>query len=82
MAIKITIKSNGEIISEDTTDHTPVDVAMWYDRRLRMWTLYPVDAEGNQLREASYAPRKDLAKIIKKDIEEEIASGNRDGWYY
>ena len=82
MAIKLIIKENGKLIGEDSTDHTPVDVAMWYDRRLRMWTLYPVDAEGNQLRQASYAPRKDLALICKKDIEAEIASGNREGWYY
>ena len=76
--IKIRI-IEGEMPEED---HTPVGVSMWYDRRLRMWTLYPVDAVGNQLRQASYAPRKDLALILKKDIEEEIASGNRDGWYY
>ena len=63
-------------------DHTPVDVAMWYDRRLRSWTLYPVDALGTQLAQARYAPRKDLALILKKDIEKEIESGKRDGWYY
>ena len=78
----ITIKINGERIMESNDDHTPVDVAMWYDRRLRMWTLYPVDAEGNQLRQASYAPRKDKAKILKKDILAEIESGDRTGYYY
>ena len=78
----ITIKIKNGQITESAEDHTPVDVAMWYDRRLRMWTLYPVDAEGNQLRQASYAPRKDLAEILKKDIWEEIESGERTGWYY
>jgi len=78
----ITIKIiNSEIVKKNE-DHTPVDVAMWYDRRLMMWTLYPVDAEGNQLRQASYAPRKDLAQMLKKDIWEEIESGDRTGWYY
>lgn len=76
------IKVNGKPIPEEYETREAVGVAMWYDRRLRMWTLYPVDAEGTQLRQASYAPRKDLALILKKDIEEEIASGNRAGWYY
>ncbi len=76
------IKLNGKPIEETNEDHTPVDVAMWYDWRLRMWTLYPVDAEGNQLRQAQYAPRKDLALILKKDIWNGIESGDRTGFYY
>ena len=77
------IKVNGVTIEDGCTeDHTPVDVAMWYDRRLRMWTLYPVDAYGNQLRQASYAPRKDLAQMLKEDIWEEIRTGNTENYYY
>ena len=82
MADMITIKVKNGQIEETNEDHTPVDVAMWYDRRLRMWTLYPVDAAGNQLRQASYAPRKDLAQILRKDIFAEIESGDRTGYYY
>ena len=76
------IKVNGKPIEEITVDHSPVGVDMWYDRHLRMWTLYPVDAEGNQLRYAYYACGKDRALMLKKDIEQEIESGNREGWYY
>lgn len=76
------IKINGKPIEETNEDHTPVDVAMWYDRRLRMWTLYPVDAAGNQLRQAQYAQRKDLAQILKNEIWQEIESGDRTGFYY
>lgn len=78
----LTIKVNGERVAENNEDHTPVDVAMWYNRRLRMWTLYPVDAAGNQLRQAQYAPRKDMAQILKKDILGEIEAGDRTGYYY
>ena len=76
--IKIRI-IEGEMPEED---HTPVGVEMWYDRHLRLWCLYPVDALGTQLAQARYATRKDWALIIKKDIEDEIKSGRRDGWYY
>ena len=77
----ITIRIKGAEI-ENCEDHTPVGVEMWYDRHVRSWCLYPVDALGTQLAQARYAFRKDTALILKKDIEEEIASGNRDGWYY
>ena len=76
------IKVNGKPIPDEHETREPVAVAMWYDRRLRMWTLYPVDAEGVQLQAARYAPRKDLARILKKDIEAEIESGDRAGYYY
>ena len=67
---------------ESFEDHAPVGVAMWYDRHVRSWCLYPVDALGTQLAQARYAYRKDTALLLKKDIENEIESGNRDGWYY
>ena len=67
---------------EHVEDHAPVGVSMWYDRHYRHWVLYPIDTEGNQLREASYAFGKAEALNVKKDIEEEISSGNRNGWYY
>lgn len=63
-------------------DHTPTGVAMWYDRHFRHWVIYPVDAQGTQLTEARYGFSKAEAKQIKTDFEAEIASGNRDGWYY
>ena len=69
----------GEMPEED---HTPVGVSMWYDKHFRHWVLYPVDAKGTQLKEAAYGFGKKEALRIKKDLEAEIASGNRDGWYY
>jgi hypothetical protein len=45
---------------------------MWWDRALRLWTLQLMDAEGNQIVSAQYAPRKAEALRLKAIMEEEI----------
>ena len=50
-------------------DAIPVAVEMWYDRSRRHWVVYPVDADGNQLKEAEYGFGKAEAMEIKKDLE-------------
>ena len=62
-------------------DHTPVGVECWYDPHFRHWVVYPVDAEGNQLDEARYGFGKREANQIKKDIERQIANGERFNYY-
>ncbi len=53
----------------DPVEYTPVAVRMWYDRHLRLWTLYPVDKDGNQTQDAQYAPNREDAEKIKMDME-------------
>lgn len=48
-----------------------VAVEMWYDRHYRHWVIYPVDADGNQMREAIYGFGKPEAVRIRKEIEAE-----------
>ena len=48
-----------------------VRIEMWYDRSRKEWVLYPVDAEGNQMAEASYGFGKKDAMRIKADLESE-----------
>jgi hypothetical protein len=49
-----------------------VDVKCWYDRHRRNWVIYPVDAEGNQLKEASYGFCKKEAMEIRNEMLKEI----------
>lgn len=44
-------------------------IECWYDPHYRHWVLYPVDAEGNQLCEATYAFGKADAKAEKAAME-------------
>lgn len=53
-------------------DRKAVDVECWYDRHYRHWVIYPVDAEGNQLEEASYGFGKKEAMEIKSDMLKKI----------
>ena len=53
-----------EIIERECTG-----IECWYDPHIRLWTLYPVDAEGNQLSEATYAYGKADAKATKQAME-------------
>ena len=46
-------------------------IEMWYDRHRREWVLYPVDAEGTQIAEATYGFGKAEALRIKAELEEE-----------
>jgi len=62
-------------------DHTPVGVDCWYDPHYRHWVIYPVDAEGNQLEEARYGFGKKEAQQIKKEIQNQIANGERFSYY-
>lgn len=42
----------------------PNDVEMFYDRHLRLWTLYMKDEEGNQISNTEYAPTREEALYI------------------
>ena len=46
-------------------------IEMWYDRHQKLWTLYPVTAEGFQIAGAEYGYGKKEALRIKKELEEE-----------
>lgn len=56
----------------EETEAQAVAVEMWYDRHIRLWTIYPVDAEGNQLDGARYGYGKKEAERIRREIEEEL----------
>lgn len=49
-----------------------VSVECWYDPHYRHWVLYPVDAEGNQLDEATYDFGKTNALRTKAQMETEL----------
>lgn len=67
----MTIKINGiEYIPQDE-EPKAARIEMWYDRHRRNWVLYPVDAEGTQIAEASYGFGKQEALRIKAELEEE-----------
>ena len=55
---------------EDTKERTAVAIEKWYDRHQRLWVLYPVDAEGNQLEQATYCYGKSEANAIQKELED------------
>lgn len=60
--------------SYEFTEDTPqaAKIEMWYDRHLRLWTLYPVDENGYQLSYgATYSNTKTEALRVKKQLEEE-----------
>jgi hypothetical protein len=47
--------SIGGLDSEDVViDRVPARVERFYDRSLRLWTCYPVNAAGDQLGDAEY----------------------------
>ena len=69
--IRIKIRATGSYLPEvEERECTAIDC--WYDPHYRHWVLYPVDAEGNQLDEASYGFGKKEAKQMKKDMESEL----------
>lgn len=39
---------------------------IFYDRKLRLWTVLMLDEEGNQTGDAEYAPSKELAQQYAK----------------
>lgn len=69
MTIKLFVDGEEYIpqANEAKADH----IEMWYDRHQKLWTLYPVDAEGFQIAGAEYGYGKKEALRIKKELEEE-----------
>lgn len=65
----IRIMVNGEYYEPQEIERECTSVTCWYDPHYRHWVLYPVDAEGNQLDEASYAFGKDNARATKQAME-------------
>ena len=47
-------------------DNKAVAIEMWYDPHIRLWVLYPVDKEGNQLEDATFVCGKKEALKVKK----------------
>lgn len=47
----------------------PNNVVMFYDRHLRLWTLYIKDEEGNQISNTEYAPSRTDAIEMAQDID-------------
>jgi len=37
------------------------EMVVFYDRKIRLWTAYKVDADGYQVGNAGYGPTKELA---------------------
>ena len=68
-AIKLTV--DGEVFLPTEEQAKAVDIEMWYDRHYRHWVLYPVDADGTQIAEASYGFGKKEALRIKSELEAE-----------
>ena len=68
---RIRIMVDGVEYIPTETDREVDHIEMWYDRHLRLWTLYPVDAEGNQMDGAQYATIKSEAKELKRLLEEQ-----------
>ena len=54
------------------TERECTAITCWYDPHYRHWVLYPVDAEGNQLDEASYGFGKKEAPALKKAMNQEL----------
>jgi hypothetical protein len=72
MSDRIRIFVDGKEVSEEYEDPTAVAIECWYDRHYRHWVIYPVDAEGNQLEEATYGFGKKEAEQIKAEMEERL----------
>ena len=70
---------DADAIDNDEESRKPVKVNMWYDRHLRLWEIWTVDADGNQWDESRYGANKTEAIEIKKELEEQIASGEYVG---
>ncbi len=55
----------------DYKESNAVAIEMWYDRHRRNWVIYPVDKDGNQIKEAIYGFGKAEALKLKKELEDE-----------
>ena len=67
------IRVNGVKLEDlEPVERECVAVECWYDPHYRHWVLYPVDAEGNQLDEATYDFGKKNALKNKSKMETEL----------
>ena len=66
------IKINGEEYVPQEIERECTSISCWYDPHYRHWVLYPVDSEGNQLDEATYAFGKIDAKANKQAMQAEL----------
>lgn len=53
----------------------PVRVERWYDRRLLMWVTRTVDADGNQIGDATYSGTKAGADLDETQRTDAITKG-------
>ena len=67
----MTIKIDGKEYIPTCEEPKAACIEMWYDRHQKHWVLYPVDADGTQIAEASYGFGKQEAIRIKKELEAE-----------
>lgn len=68
----MTIRVDGVEWSMEQAEAKAVSVEMWYNRHLKLWEVYPVDAEGNQLDGSRYAYGKDNAEKVKAEVERDV----------
>ena len=67
------VRVNGVKLEDlEPVERECVAVECWYDPHYRHWVLYPVDAEGNQLDEATYDFGKTNALKTKAQMESEL----------
>ena len=67
----MTIKIDGKEYIPTGEQPKASRIEMWYDRHFRHWVLYPVDADGTQIAEATYGFGKPEALRIKAELEKE-----------
>ncbi len=51
-----------------TNDDKVHDILKWYDRHLRLWRIWAVNANGDQIGESQYACGKELMQQIFDDM--------------
>ena len=57
------------------------NVIYWYDPHERMWTIYEIDAKGNQVSESSeYTPSKAKAMKAAERMQKDIDEGKSKKW--
>lgn len=66
----ITIIADGIEYNPTQEEAKAVAIEKWYDRHRREWVIYPIDADGNQLREATYG----FSKAEANDLQRELAA--------
>ena len=70
---KMTVIRDGVKLEDiEPVERVCVTIDCWYDPHLKLWTLYPVDADGNQLDGATYAHGKTDAMKTKMQMLDEL----------